>query len=169
MASCGDCALTIEAQRNLMELWHGPIFVMWLVGPGTFVLLHPSICVGWTEPSQESPNRLFASTLSIYLLHPPCHSFLTLARILIFLYLVNLYNLCLFLFCLILLFSLSSRLFLHLLLLQFACNHVNAVCTETHPHSQNNERWRAHAWRRAAFMKKCWNKCYYIPAFLDNM
>lgn len=75
VASCGDWALTIEAQRNLMELWHGPILVMWLVGPRTFVLLHPSICVGWTDPSQESPNRLFAfnSLHLLYLLYPSCH------------------------------------------------------------------------------------------------
>lgn len=33
-----------------------------------------------------------------------CHPFLTLANLLIFLYLVNLHNLCLFLFCLILIF-----------------------------------------------------------------
>lgn len=89
MGCCWDCALTIEAQRNLMELRHGPIFVMWLDGPGTFVLLHPSICVGWTDPSQESPNRLFALARSIYLLHPSCHSFLTLVNLLIFLHLIN--------------------------------------------------------------------------------
>lgn len=103
VASCGDWALTIEAQRNLMELWHGPILVMWLVGPRTFVLLHPSICVGWTDPSQESPNRLFAFNS----LHLSASSFLPfssslLPTFLFFLYLVNLYNLyCLFLFCLI--------------------------------------------------------------------
>lgn len=97
MASCGDWALTKEAQRNLMELWHGPIFVMWLVGPATFVLLHPSICVGWTDPSQESPNCLLA--LSIYLLHPSCHPSLSLANLLILLYLVNLFNLFFYFYC----------------------------------------------------------------------
>lgn len=91
--SRGNCALTIEAQRDPMEQWHGPIFVMWHVGPRTFVLFHPSICVGWTDPSQESPNCLFASALSTYLLHSYCHPFLFFASILIVLYLVDLYNL----------------------------------------------------------------------------
>lgn len=90
IGSFGDFALTIEAQRNLMELRHSPIFVMWLDGPGTFVLLHPSICVGWADPSQGSPNRLFALALSIYLLYPCCRSFLTLVNLLIFRYPVNL-------------------------------------------------------------------------------
>lgn len=90
IGSCGDFALTIEAQRNLMELRHSPILVMWLDGPGTFVLLHPSICVGWTDPSQGSPNSLFASALSIYLLYPCCRSFLTLVNLLIFRYPINL-------------------------------------------------------------------------------
>lgn len=98
MASCGTCALTIEAHWNLMELWLSLIFVMWLVGPGTFVRLHPSICVGWVDPSQESPNCLLASIISpsiCFIL------FLSPANLLIFLYSLNLYNLHQFLFCLI--------------------------------------------------------------------
>lgn len=48
------------------------ISVMWHVGLGTFVLLHPSICVGWTHDSPEN------YTLSIYLLRSSCHPFLFL-------------------------------------------------------------------------------------------
>lgn len=37
---------------------------MWHVGSGTFV--HPSVCVGWSDHSQENLKCLFSLTLFIY-------------------------------------------------------------------------------------------------------
>lgn len=52
----GNCAPTIESEKNPMEPRCGPIFVMWLEGPATFVPAHPSARVGWADPSQETPD-----------------------------------------------------------------------------------------------------------------
>lgn len=72
---CGNCAPTIEAQKKSDEPRCGPIFVIGLEGPATFVLVHPLIRVGWADPSLETPNCLFAVAVSVSLLYPSYNSY----------------------------------------------------------------------------------------------
>lgn len=125
--------------------------------------------------SLPGESKLFAcfNSLSSSQFHPSFHLFSHLpAFLFIYLFsLVNLYNLCLFLFCLI---SASSSFFpplLYTLLpppvitVLFACNHVSEVGTETHPHEQNNEHGLT-AYRAGLFLWGSVEICYCMPPWI---